>query len=143
MTLGTLLATFLLDQLSKFLALRALSFGESVPVLPPLFYVTLVQNTGIAFGMFQKWSRILLWMNLGILSFLFVLIGLRRFERRMVQVGIGMVAGGGLGNLVDRFRFGYIVDFLDVRVRWPVFNLADSAICIGTGLILWALFRKR
>ena len=138
-----LLTIFLLDQLSKFLVLKNLSFGDSIPVFPPYFYLTLVQNTGIAFGLLQGWSHFLLWMNLGILSAFLLLIALRRFfKKSLLQIAVGMIIGGGLGNLLDRFRLGYIVDFLDFRI-WPVFNLADSAICIGTFLLLWALFRNR
>lgn len=143
MTQGILLLIFLSDQLSKFLILKTLSLGDSIPVLPPLFYLTLVQNRGIAFGLLQRWSDLLLWLNLGILSALVLLIGLRRFKRPMIQIGVGMVTGGGLGNLADRLRFGYIVDFLDVRVHWPVFNIADSAICVGTLLLLLALLRPQ
>ena len=136
-----LLTIFLLDQLSKFLILKTLSFGDSVPVIPRIFHLTLVRNTGIAFGLLQGWSHLLVWMNLGLLSAFLLLIVLRRFFKKpLLQIGVGMIAGGGLGNLLDRFRFGYIVDFLDFRI-WPVFNLADSAICIGTFLLLLALFR--
>ena len=143
MTAAVLLTIFLLDQLSKFLILKTLSFGNSIPVFPPYFYLTLVQNTGIAFGLLQGWSHLLVWMNLGILSAFLLLITLRRFfKKSLLQVAVGMIMGGGLGNLLDRFRFGYIVDFLDFRI-WPVFNLADSAICVGAFLLLWALFRSR
>lgn len=141
MTVGILLAIFLLDQFSKLLILKSLSLGESIPVLPPLFHLTLIHNTGIAFGLFQGWSSLLFWVNLVILVGLLFMIGRRHFKRPLLQIGIGMVTGGALGNLVDRLRFGYIVDFLDLHV-WPVFNLADSAICIGTGLLLLSLFSK-
>ena len=142
MTQGTLLLIFFLDQLSKFLILKTLSVGQSIPVLPPVFHLTLVHNRGIAFGLLRDWSSFLFWMNVIILAVLFVLMGLRLFKRPILQIAIGMIAGGGLGNLTDRLRFGAIVDFLDFRV-WPVFNLADSAICIGTFLLLLATFQKR
>ena len=142
MTRRTLLVTFFLDQLSKFLILKTLSAGQSVPVLPSSFHLTLVHNTGIAFGLLQGRSQVLFWVNLVILAVLFILMGLRLFKKPTLQIGVGMIAGGGLGNLVDRIRFGSIVDFLDFRI-WPVFNLADSAICIGTFLVLLALFQKR
>ena len=142
MTRRTLLVTFFLDQLSKFLILKTLSAGQSIPVLPSSFHLTLVHNTGIAFGLLQGRSQVLFWVNLVILAVLFILMGLRLFKKPTLQIGVGMIAGGGLGNLVDRIRFGSIVDFLDFRI-WPVFNLADSAICIGTFLVLLALFQKR
>ena len=142
MTRRTLLVTFFLDQFSKFLILKTLSVGQSVPVLPSSFHLTLVHNTGIAFGLLQGRSQVLFWVNLVILAVLFILMGLRLFKKPTLQIGVGMIAGGGLGNLVDRIRFGSIVDFLDFRI-WPVFNLADSAICIGTFLVLLALFQKR
>ena len=142
---GTLLVTFLLDQLSKFLILKTLSGGQSIPLLPPVFHLTLVRNTGIAFGLFRNYPQFLFSINVLILAVLFILIGLRLFKQPILRIGIGMIAGGGLGNLVDRLRFGTIVDFLDFHIgsfHWPVFNIADSAICVGTGLLLWALFQK-
>ena len=115
-------------------------------LLPPVFHLTLVRNTGIAFGLFRDQPQLLFFVNILILASLFVLIGLRLFRRPMLQIGVGLIAGGGLGNLMDRLRLGTIVDFLDFHVgsfHWPVFNIADSAICIGTLLLLWALFQKR
>lgn len=75
-----------------------------------------------------------------------VLVGLvvsyRRIQEAdtLTQAALGMVAGGTLGNLVDRLRFGYVVDFIDLR-WWPVFNLADSAICVGVGFLMWRILR--
>ena len=143
---GTLLVPFFLDQLSKFRILKILSVGQSIPLLPPVFHLTLVRNTGIAFGLFRNYPQFLFSINVLILVVLFILIGLRLFKQPILRIGIGMIAGGGLGNLVDRLRFGTIVDFLDFHIgsfHWPVFNIADSAICIGTLLLLWALFQKR
>ena len=143
---GILLVTFFLDQLSKFLILKTLSAGRPVSVLPPFFDLTLVHNTGIAFGLLRDQAPLLFFVNILILAVLFALIALRLFRRPILQIGIGMIAGGGLGNLADRLRFGHIVDFLDFHFgafHWPVFNIADSAICVGTALLLVALLRKR
>ena len=61
-------------------------------------------------------------------------------ESRLVQLGIALFAGGALGNLIDRIRIGLVIDFFDLRI-WPIFNVADIAICLGVGLILWSTIK--
>lgn len=138
-----LLAGFvlLLDQLTKALARTFLTRGASRSVLPPLFHLTLVENQGIAFGLFQGGEKIILALitfSIGLL----ILVGFRSHpERLSTQWGIGLILGGALGNWVDRIRLGAVVDFLDFRI-WPVFNLADTAISVGVGLFLLELLKK-
>ena len=135
------LAVFILDQLSKFFVLRQLSYSESLPVLPPFFHLTLVANTGVAFGLFRGNSDLFVVVGIAILFWIYRFLRKNRVTDRWVRVGLGLVAGGALGNLVDRIRFGHVVDFLDFRV-WPVFNIADSCIFIGTVLFIITCFRK-
>ncbi len=132
----------LVDQLSKYLVHLKLVPGESIPIIKGVFHISLIHNTGCAFGMFQHQAAIL--MILSILTIAMILIFYRQAAglECILQVGVGLLLGGASGNLVDRLRSGYVIDFLDFKV-WPVFNLADSAVTIGVVLILWKLCHKK
>ena len=128
----------LLDQFSKALALKFLVLGTSRPVLAPLFHLTLVENQGIAFGLFQGFDKLLfvtVTVSIGVLVYL----GFRS-ERWVNQWGMGLILGGAVGNWLDRVRVGAVIDFLDFRI-WPVFNFADTAITLGVGLFLLDLLK--
>lgn len=131
---------FLVDQLSKAVVQMLMYLGESIPVLPPVFYLTYIMNPGAAFGLLAYQTH--LFVGVTVLLVAGVLLGYRRLppDRPLMRYGLALVVGGALGNLVDRLRFGRVVDFLDFRV-WPVFNLADTAIVIGAGLLVWELLR--
>lgn len=135
---------FLLDQLSKLWVLNNLEWGESwypIPALKPLFSLTLVTNTGAAFGLFKDGG--LLFTILALV----VVAGILYYERRIplhpiwLRAGLGLVLGGAAGNLVDRLRFGQVIDFIDFGF-WPIFNLADSAIVLGVSLLALYLARS-
>lgn len=132
----------LLDQFTKLLAQTFLEPGLSHPVLPNVFHLTLLENTGIAFGLFQGAEKVLfviILLSIGLLT----AIGFRTDRKHFkVQWGIGLILGGALGNLADRIRVGAVIDFLDFRV-WPVFNLADTAITLGVGLFLLEFLRDQ
>ena len=113
------------------------------------FNFVLVWNRGVSFGMFgshSHWGPILL-TGLALVISVVLLVWLRRVETRLVATAIGLVLGGALGNVIDRLRFEAVVDFLDFHVlgyHWPAFNVADSAISVGVGLLLYdALFESR
>ena len=129
----------ILDQFAKYLAVSFLVSGESRPVFPGLFNLTLIRNEGIAFGLFHDLGAFLFGLITVSIAVLAVL-GLRTDPSRILtQAGIGLILGGALGNWVDRLRVGAVIDFLDFRV-WPVFNLGASAITLGVGILLWELF---
>ena len=135
-------AVLFLDQLTKLIVHSRLSEGESVPLIRNILHISLVHNTGAAFGLFRHQSLIL--TGISVLTFAVILLFYRRIAAsgRILRVGFALIAGGSLGILIDRLRFGYVVDFVDFRV-WPVFNIADSAITVGAILVLWkALFTK-
>lgn len=136
-----LVATLLLDQITKLFVLASLSPGQSVPVIPGLLYLTLVKNTGTAFGLLSGSSYLL-----SALAGIF-LIGIGylfwRAEKSSIvnRIACGLLAGGAVANLIDRVRLGYVIDFLDIRV-WPVFNLADVALCTGALLLVVYMIRS-
>src|SRR6202142_20551 len=125
----------LLDRFSKAWIRHHFQLGESRPITS-WFYLTYVQNTGTALGFFQGNNKALLILAFLILGAL--LYGARGLSERggfWGALGVALVLGGALGNVVDRIHFGRVIDFLDFRV-WPVFNVADSAISVGTLFIL-------
>ena len=131
------------DQITKWWALRDLRFGEPVPVVDGLFSFTLVMNPGLAFGMLSGIPESVRWM-VGLLS-LGAVVVLALLAARLLPTGgvwtrlaLGLIFGGAVGNLIDRLRFGAVVDFLDFYWRsyhWPAFNVADSAITVGVTII--------
>ncbi|PYO54667.1 MAG: signal peptidase II [Candidatus Rokuibacteriota bacterium] len=146
---GTALVVLILDQLTKAAALRQLSPGTPVGVVDGFFSLTLVMNPGLAFGMLSStptaWRWIVGLLSAAALSVL-AMVGVRLLPTGgwMTRLALGFIFGGAVGNLIDRGRFGAVVDFLDFHWRgyhWPAFNVADSAISVGVALlalrILW------
>jgi signal peptidase II len=136
--LGALMV-FLLDAVTKITIVQMLEPGESLPIIPGVFHLTRMHNTGAAFSLFYQHPEILT-MVAG--TFFLILLGymLTRKSLPMLEaVGFSFILGGALGNLLDRIRLGGVVDFLDFTlINYPVFNLADSFILVGVGLLLWA-----
>jgi signal peptidase II len=134
-----------LDQASKGLAASHLMPGESISVLGDFTRLTLVHNTGAAFGLFPG-SRVpfivVSVVAIGVVLYLFFRETYRSVANRVL---LGCILGGAVGNLIDRVRLGYVVDFIDIgfgTARWPVFNAADSAVTIGVLLLAWNLARS-
>ena len=143
-------AVIVLDLWTKWLVVRRIDLHEAIPIIPNLFQLVHVRNTGAAFGIGANAdSRLIpLLLNGGAIAVFCVVVvyALRSaVTDRMLQTGLHLILGGAIGNLLDRFRFGYVVDFLDVYVRnhhWPAFNVADSAICIGIALLFFDMKKK-
>jgi signal peptidase II len=134
-----------LDQATKHVAASRLMPGESASVLGDFIRLTLVHNTGAAFGLFPG-SRVpfivVSVVAIGVVLYLFFRETYRSVANRVL---LGCILGGAVGNLIDRVRLGYVVDFIDIgfgTARWPVFNAADSAVTIGVILLAWNLARS-
>ena len=134
------LAVVILDQFSKYIVVENMALGESIPIIEEVFHLTYILNPGAAFGMFAH-------NRLFFIAIAVIVIGIIIWARREilaspweVKAGCGLFLGGAIGNLIDRARQGLVVDFFDFRI-WPVFNIADIAICIGVGLIIWNLLK--
>ena len=144
------LVILVLDVWTKWLVATHVSRSESISLIPDLFQIVHVRNTGAAFGIGANSNSQLvpLLLNAGALAVFFVVVvyAVRTaVTDRVLQVGLHLILGGAIGNLLDRFRLGYVVDFLDVYIRdhhWPAFNVADSAICIGIALLFLDMRRK-
>lgn len=133
--------TFFIDQTSKFLVQSLMGQGESIAIVPPFFYFTYILNPGAAFGLLAYQNT--LFVTITVLLVVGVLLGHKKIPPGMkfLKCGLGLVVGGALGNMVDRLRFGRVIDFLDFRI-WPVFNLADTAIVTGAFILLIVLIRE-
>lgn len=128
-----------LDTWSKHFMSGWLKLGESKPVIAGFFQFTLVHNKGAAFGVGSGWSTpfFLLFSVIALVVVCTLFYQLKPHEK-LSAIGLSMILGGAFGNIIDRIRLGYVVDFLDVFVKnhhWPVFNLADAWITIGAVLL--------
>jgi signal peptidase II len=143
-------AILALDQTTKMLVASRLVPGESVEVVPGILHFTLVRNTGMAFGLLSGLDlpfKSLLMTLLSLAALAAVIYYALRSPRgdTMTHFGLVFILGGALGNIVDRARLGYVIDFVDVFYRdahWPAFNVADSSICVGVGLLLLDSLRR-
>lgn len=134
------LAVFFLDQLTKEWCLRHLTENVSVPWLDHWVYLTLTTNPRGAFSLFPFPNRLFIGLILGLLTFFLVYV-LRWQRSWKTQIWVGLVVGGGAGNLMDRIHYGAVIDFIDLRF-WPVFNVADSAVSVAMiCLVLFWLFQ--
>jgi signal peptidase II len=130
-----------LDQGSKYLVSASLALHESIPVVSNIFHITLVHNRGAAFGLLK--NQTYLFVLTALTAIPLIIVHMRRHARVSVYtVGLSLILAGAIGNLIDRLRFGYVLDFLDFRI-WPVFNVADSAITVGACLAVWVTLRKK
>jgi len=143
-----------LDAWSKWLVSTHVDLHDAITLIPNLFQLVHVRNTGAAFGIgANAESHIVpLMLNIGAIGVFFVVVAYAfrtAVTDRLLQIGLHLILGGAIGNLIDRFRLGYVVDFLDVYLNWggqahhwPAFNVADSAICIGIGLLFLDMRKK-
>jgi signal peptidase II len=137
-----------LDQWSKGLVTRAFDVHESRQILGDFFQLTYVRNSGAAFGLFANFEspvKSVVLNTVAVVAFVAVTLYAYRshFKSVRLQVALALVLGGAVGNLIDRVRFGYVVDFLLFGVQghyWPAFNVADTAICVGVGLLALDMF---
>ncbi len=138
-----------IDQLSKALVVGRLPLYDAVTVIPGLFRIFHVQNFGAVWGLFSEhggsWVS---WLITGIACAALVTVAWLFFRTpascRLERTAYTLIVGGASGNIVDRLRLGYVTDFLDVFVgahHWPTFNVADSAICVGVGLLAISVWK--
>lgn len=141
----------LLDQITKFYVVSHFQLHESLPVIAGFFNLTYIRNPGAAFGFLSSAPP----EFRGVFFSLVTLIAVGLILYYLIQNKVGdlwlllplaLILAGALGNLVDRFRFGEVIDFLDIfigKYHWPAFNIADSAISIGAFLLIVEMVRKR
>lgn len=127
-----------IDQLSKFYIQKHMVLGMSIPIVEDVFHITYVLNPGAAFGLFEHQTLFFL-----VVAVCLVISAIYFYPRipkqyRLLRLGTGLLVGGAVGNVIDRIKTGYVVDFFDFRI-WPVFNVADTAIVCGVGCIIFTM----
>jgi signal peptidase II len=142
----------ILDRITKHIVVHQLPNGQAHTVIPGIFRITDVHNTGAAFSMFAETASPVAIRNIliafSVFAVLILLAMLWRVGRTITvsSVALALILGGAFGNLYDRVRYHYVIDFLEVRIihyHWPDFNVADSCIVIGACLLLLEIFRPQ
>ena len=140
-----------LDQITKYLVDSGMQLHESVPIIDGLFNITYIKNPGAAFGFLADSPplfRSAFFIGITVAAVLLILYYIRKYATAapLLTASLSLILGGAVGNLVDRVRFGEVIDFLDVYIgthHWPAFNVADSAISVGAVLLLIEMLRKK
>ncbi|MCE5244032.1 MAG: signal peptidase II [Desulfobacteraceae bacterium] len=141
----------LLDQATKYLVLKFMPIYTGEVIVPGFFNLVHVRNTGAAFSMLAGENTalrqtVMISLTLAVVAMILYTYFKVRVEDRWTRTGYILITGGALGNVIDRFRFGEVVDFLDFYVgsyHWPAFNVADSAISVGAVMLIISLFKGR
>lgn len=130
----------ILDQFIKYLIQANIDLNHTIPIIDGVFHITYIQNTGAAFSILQNQTMLLIVMPFIItIIVLFYILKKRKTEHWALLLSMSLIAGGGIGNLIDRIAYGYVVDFFDFRV-FPIFNVADISVCVGCGLLVIYMF---
>ena len=143
--IGIALIVVLIDQVSKSLVLSQIAPHQIIPVIPGFFNIVFVENRGMAFGIFNQAKPgfafiFLLATTIAAIGVIIIFFFRAKRNHQWLTIGLSLILGGALGNLIDRIQLGYVIDFLDFFLagyHWPAFNMADSAVTVGT---LWLLF---
>jgi len=142
---GLFAGVIALDQATKWFIKNSMHLGQSVPILGDTVRITFVENDGIAFGLHIASGKFFTVLSAAACALIVAFFWKHRRAGNGLRSGLLLILGGAVGNLVDRIAFGRVVDFVDVgvrHIRWPVFNIADSAVVIGTGIVLAWMIRE-
>lgn len=135
------------DQATKAVITSQVALNDAIEVIPGLFNIVYVRNLGAAFGILNDGSVLSKLFLIGVSSIALVLIGslIKSSKDALLSFALSLIAGGAVGNLIDRVRLGYVIDFLDFYIgeyHWPAFNVADSAITVGALLALFSYLKE-
>jgi len=135
------LSIILIDQISKAVVVANMKLGETIYLIPDIFRVTYSENPGAAFGIMAYRTNFFIIVTVILLIVIAVLIIRLGSEYKLFKIGLALQSGGAVGNLIDRVRTGYVVDFLDLTF-WPIFNVADIAIVIGVLILVISIIKE-
>lgn len=144
LSLLTTLSVVFFDRVTKIFFSDLLAYGESLPIIRNVLHMTLVHNTGIAFGFFKDQGVV--FIIIPIIAIILLVFNIYYYKQNNEAlshpyiIAFSLILGGAIGNLIDRMTYGYVIDFIDLRI-WPVFNIADSAITVGAIVIAIKCFR--
>ncbi len=136
-----ILAVFVLglDQWSKYLVRASMQMGESIPIIDSIFHLTYIENEGVAFGLFSGHTNIFVLVSILVLIGLLIFVWKESSQSLLLHYGAALVVSGALGNIIDRAMKDSVTDMFDFRI-WPIFNIADIAVCVGFVLLVLYLF---
>ena len=132
--------TVIVDQVTKYLVASQMTIGQSIPVIDNFLYITSHRNAGAAWGIFQGKMMFFYLITLAVIAV--VLIWLSRLDLkkdRLLVIALALILGGAIGNFIDRLLYQHVIDFIDTYIfgyDFPIFNIADSALCIGMALMV-------
>ncbi len=137
-------ALLAMDITTKSMIVSRYPLGRTVPIIEGVFHFTYVRNTGAAFGIFSDNTVMLTVLAVVVLAGILTAVFVMKPKGEPAKLAVCMICAGAVGNIFDRIRYGYVVDFIDVRIiRFAVFNLADCFVCIGAFvLVMYMLFHK-
>ena len=139
-----IILSVILDQVSKYLAVTHLTEIDTFPLIENVLHFTYVENRGAAFGMFADHRWVFMVASVaGILAMAAWMI-VAKPKGRWIQCAMSLIIGGGIGNMIDRVRLEYVIDFIDCRfIDFYVFNIADSCVCVGCAMVvLWVILEE-
>jgi signal peptidase II len=126
----TALLILIFDQGTKWLIKENMELYQSIPIIPNIFHLTYIENPGAAFGILANQRIFFIIITFIILAFIYYFYRQLKENQVLLKIALGMVVGGALGNLIDRWRSGTVTDFFDFQI-WPIFNIADTAVVVA------------
>lgn len=138
--ISIILGGILVDLITKLLVEGLMEYGQSVTLIPGVLNLTYVRNKGAAFGMLSdnRWVFMII-STVAIIGIAIYLFGFCK-ERMLLKVGLSLIISGGIGNMIDRTFYGYVIDMIDFHIIWKwVFNVADACVCVGAGIVVLSL----
>lgn len=135
------LVLLIADQAVKHLIRTTMVQGQSIPIIENIFHITYIENPGAAFGILANQRMLFLILTAVIVGVMIYLYCSLSNKKSLTAISLGIVVSGAIGNFIDRFMQGTVTDFLDFRI-WPIFNIADIAICVGLTLICYFIIIK-
>jgi len=150
LTIVVSLSVIILDQCTKYLIIKSFALHQSLDLIEHYLTIVHIRNKGIAFGLLAEQGGgtrtiFLIITSLFAIAFIFYLLSSLKDRQTYATVTLALILGGAIGNLIDRIRWGEVVDFIYVhwyQYYWPAFNVADSAITVGAILLMWTYLRK-
>lgn len=138
------LAVLAIDIISKLVITNNFPVGRTVPIIDGVIHLTYVRNTGAAFGIFDNSTIFLTVLSIIIVLIVFGAMVYYKPKDMLIRLSVCLICAGAVGNIIDRIRYGFVVDFIDVRIiNFAVFNIADCFICIGVFLlVMYILFHR-
>ncbi len=132
---------FVLDQLTKLLISSLMSLGQSISLIPSILHITYIHNFGAGFSILQNQRCFFIVFSLIVIGVIFYNYK-KIISNKKLSITVALILAGAVGNLIDRLFHGYVIDFIDFRI-WPVFNIADTSLTIGTILLVWYFWKEK